>query len=107
MPSCELLEICTFFKDHMARKPATADIYKRLYCQEDHQGCARYLVYRSLGKEKVPSDLFPTQSVRAKNLIKSEIMRMLESDMRRSSLADSGQGDEPVAAVKVQSCSEP
>ncbi|MFX1374343.1 MAG: hypothetical protein ACFFA0_00885 [Promethearchaeota archaeon] len=49
--------------------PKTADLFKQKYCKTNYITCARYIVAQSLGKEKVPKDLFPNQVERAKNLI--------------------------------------
>ena len=68
--SCENLAKCIFFNDKMANKPATANIMKNNYCEGDFKSCARYIVCKQLGREKVPGDLFPNQSDRAKILIK-------------------------------------
>ena len=69
MATCECLEKCDFFNDKMANMPSTANIIKRKYCEGDNLECARYVVYKVLGKEGVPSDMFPTQIERAKELI--------------------------------------
>jgi len=69
MPNCDLLGKCIFFNDKMANMPSTANIIKLKYCNEDNTGCARYMVYKALGREMVPSDLFPNQVDRARELI--------------------------------------
>jgi hypothetical protein len=69
MPVCELAEKCIFFNDKIANMPATAMVYKKLFCQEDNSQCARYLVYSAKGKEAVPSSLFPNELDRAQSII--------------------------------------
>ena len=68
MAECEILSTCVFFNDKMANMPATTAIYKERYCQSDNLTCARYMVFKALGRPKVPSDLFPNEEERAKKL---------------------------------------
>lgn len=70
MPDCEMTPKCLFFNDKMANMPTTANLMKRKYCQGDFSACARYVVCKALGKEKVPADLTPSQMDRAKLLIR-------------------------------------
>ncbi|MFH1783848.1 MAG: hypothetical protein ABH868_02975 [bacterium] len=58
---CEILSTCIFFNDNMSDMPATAEMMKRKYCRGNKLECARYMVVKALGKEKVPSNLFPNQ----------------------------------------------
>ena len=39
------------------------------YCQGDNLKCARYMVAKKLGKEKVPQDLYPNMVEKAKKLM--------------------------------------
>ena len=69
MAECELLEGCLFFNEKMADMPATVELMKKNFCLDDNSTCARYVVFKSLGREKVPSDLFPNQLEQAKMII--------------------------------------
>lgn len=69
MATCECLPRCPFFNDQMADIPATAELLKHRYCLSDYNTCARYMVFKALGREKVPSNLFPNHSDKAKALI--------------------------------------
>jgi len=69
MGECELLSSCPFFLDKMTNMPATAEILKRRYCRKDNSKCARFMVFKKLGREKVPLDLFPNQRERAQEII--------------------------------------
>jgi len=69
MPSCELLKTCIFFNDKMADMPAVADLMKKRYCESDFVACARMKVVKTLGREKVPADLFPNQDDYAREVI--------------------------------------
>jgi hypothetical protein len=65
MGDCQLLKTCPFFNDKMANMPVMAGIYKRNFCQTDNSNCARYIIFSTLGREHVPTDLFPNQKDRA------------------------------------------
>ncbi len=66
---CELLPTCIFFNDRMVNMPSTAAIFKQRYCKGDHPACARHMVFKALGREKVPPDLFPNQPERVRDLV--------------------------------------
>jgi hypothetical protein len=70
MSDCPSLSTCPFFNDKMKDMPATAAVIKRNYCQDDNSKCARFLVAKTLGKEKVPSDLYPVNLDKANIIIK-------------------------------------
>ncbi|MBI5804613.1 hypothetical protein HZA73_01055 [candidate division TA06 bacterium] len=72
MPDCECLAACPFFNDKMANMPSMAGIYKNKYCKDDFESCARYIVFKTLGKGTVPADLFPNQLSRAEELVKGK-----------------------------------
>ncbi len=69
MADCELLEGCVFFNDKMVNMPATGELYKDKYCRENNLECARYMVFKALGREKVPLDLFPNMKEKAQEII--------------------------------------
>ena len=71
MSQCELTATCIFFNDQMANMPSTAAVYKKLYCEKDFENCGRYQVFKAIGRENVPKDLFPNQGDRAKEIIKA------------------------------------
>ena len=62
MADCECLDTCPFFNDNMAAMPTMADIVKSRYCHDEHAACARYRVFKAIGREYVPADLFPNQA---------------------------------------------
>jgi hypothetical protein len=66
---CELLEGCPFFNEKMANMPLSANHYKKKYCMGDNSDCARYLVFKKLGGERVPPELFPNEQGRAERII--------------------------------------
>ena len=69
MTTCELTEKCIFFNDQMAGMPSTAAVYKKMYCEQDFAACGRYQIFKEIGRENVPKDLFPNQADRAKEII--------------------------------------
>ncbi len=69
MAECERLKECSFFQGTMTYKPAISDIFKEEYCLGDSSKCARYMVFKTLGKDKVPADLTPYMMSRAKEII--------------------------------------
>ncbi|MBN1698014.1 MAG: hypothetical protein JW881_10910 [Spirochaetales bacterium] len=69
MADCECLGGCIFFNDKMGNMPSIASIMKQNYCKTNNSGCARYMVFKALGKEKVPGDLFPNNVEKAKQII--------------------------------------
>lgn len=69
MAECELLSGCIFFNDKMLNMPGLSEMYKNQFCRQDYSKCARYMVYKELGKENVPLDLFPNQKERAEKIL--------------------------------------
>jgi hypothetical protein len=47
----------------------TAEVRRQEYCMSNYHSCARYMVFKALGKESVPDDLLPFQVERAQKLI--------------------------------------
>jgi hypothetical protein len=71
MAECECLPGCPFFNDRMKGLEAIKESMKKRYCLGDNVKCARYMVFKSLGKEKVPADLVPNQVERAVEIIQA------------------------------------
>ena len=69
MAVCEVLERCPFFNDVMTGMPEHAELFKQLYCHGGNDICARYMVFRKLGRDAVPKDLYPNEVSRANTLI--------------------------------------
>lgn len=70
MADCPCLKECPFFNDHMQNQPATSEALKQVYCKGENTNCARFIVFKSLGKGKTPADLFPNDVYRAKEIVK-------------------------------------
>lgn len=60
--SCALTETCIFFNNKMANMPSMASMYKQRYCQDAFETCARYQVFKAVGRENVPADLYPNEA---------------------------------------------
>ena len=69
MADCTCLAECPFFNDKMANMPKVAEMVKNKFCRGDNTECARHMVFLALGKEKVPGNLFPRHTDRAKEII--------------------------------------
>jgi hypothetical protein len=52
-----------------ANMTAVAQSMKKRLCLGDNANCARYQVFKKLGKPKVPADLIPNQTDRAAQII--------------------------------------
>jgi hypothetical protein len=69
MPECVCLSGCPFFNDKMRDMPATAAMMKTRYCLGDNTQCARFMVFSVLGREGVPTTLYPAQVERARQIL--------------------------------------
>ena len=69
MGTCELLINCPFFDDHLKNMPTASDMMKSIYCRWDFKKCARYKVASVTGSIEVPSDLFPGDLFRAREIL--------------------------------------
>lgn len=70
MKVCELLAQCTVLNEEPANMPSTARALKSRYCLGSGcRACARYIIFRKLGKEKIPADLLPNQHDRVLDLL--------------------------------------
>ncbi len=67
--ACSLTEGCIFFNDKMANMPSMAKMYKQRYCEDSFETCARYEVFKAIGRENVPADLYPNEAEKASGLI--------------------------------------
>ena len=69
MAECECLSGCLFFNDKMKDMQGVSVLYKNRYCRDDNSQCARYLVFKGLGKPGVPADLYPNNVDRARLIL--------------------------------------
>lgn len=68
MSDCELHETCTSFYEKLAALPSTVRLMRGAYCKWNYAECARYQVYKVLGKDKIPADLYPSDAKRVSEL---------------------------------------
>jgi hypothetical protein len=69
MADCPNLRGCAFFNDRMPGESGLGSMYKKNFCLGEYSMCARFMVSESLGKEKIPENLYPNMADRAKQLI--------------------------------------
>lgn len=69
MAACENLAKCPFYQERMPIDSGLGLMYKQKYCEGDKTICARYKVATTLGKEYVPSDLYPNMEAKADDII--------------------------------------
>ena len=70
MENCKLLQRSAFFNDKMSIERGVGALYKKNYCEGDFNKCARYIVAITIGREKVPTNLYPNMFDQAKKIIK-------------------------------------
>lgn len=66
---CQFLSKCPFYNDKMDIESSIGKMYKKRYCLGDKNKCARYKVSTTLGKDLVPSSLYPNMHEKAEKLI--------------------------------------
>lgn len=69
MADCDMLKGCVFFNDKMPETKGVGALYKQRFCLDDSSKCARYIVAKTLGRDKVPSNLYPNMLEKAEQLI--------------------------------------
>ncbi len=72
MAECECLKGYPFFNDKMANMPSLSGMYKKQFCLSDNSLCARHMIFKNLGKEKVPPELFPNEIEKAKKFLEQK-----------------------------------
>lgn len=67
---CEYLDQCLFFNNKVPDMPSTTRVLKIRYCTGGgNRACARFIIGKKLGKEKIPEDLCPNQLDRLEELL--------------------------------------
>lgn len=66
---CENISNCPFFNDKMPIDIGIGYMYKKRYCEGDKTLCARYKVGTTLGRQYVPTKLFPNMHDAAAEII--------------------------------------
>jgi len=68
---------CLFYKGKMQEKPKLTELYKKKYCLGNYNECARWIVFKNLGKESVPSALYPNQKDKAEKIVNESLSKQL------------------------------
>jgi len=69
---CEWIETCPFFaKDDMDSK--SIKMLKEAFCHGHSENCARHVVLKAVGREFVPSGLYPNQTHLVSSIVKKAI----------------------------------
>ena len=68
---CEFMRDCLFFNDKMEQMPVESRVYKRIYCHDNYNNCARHMIARKLGMHNTPPLLFPNNRSAAAGIISS------------------------------------
>jgi len=69
---CEFHNSCPFFNDRMDQMPSTAGVYKKIYCHGNNDNCARYMIAKSLGRNKIPPTVYPNNRDMARKMISGQ-----------------------------------
>lgn len=65
MANCDIFDSCPFAQGKMTDRADEKDKLTQEYCESNSLHCARYMIYSSLGEDKVPGDLYPDQKDKA------------------------------------------
>lgn len=66
---CELVHHCIFYNSKMEIDDDMRAELAEKFCKNDHSNCARYMIYESLGSDKVPDNLRPDMKSEAISII--------------------------------------
>jgi len=72
MDECECKNGCPFFNDKMKDTEGIGAMYKKKYCNGDKLQCARYMVFKKLGKQSVPANMYPNMNDQAKKILSGQ-----------------------------------
>ena len=71
MADCKLLSTCPFFNNQtVSDSPEVVEVLKKRFCRGDNSGCARFMIFQRLGREKVPENLFPNNTDWAERILR-------------------------------------
>jgi len=66
--SCELLKTCSFFVVEV-KNAALAEKFKRSFCYNNKESCARYMIAKAAGLDNIPDALYPNEFDKALDII--------------------------------------
>jgi len=70
MSKREFIGRCPFFVGQMEDSKGLGGLYKKYYCLDRNENCAKHIVAVELGKENVPATLYPHQKDKAIQLLR-------------------------------------
>ncbi|MDH4139766.1 MAG: hypothetical protein OEV43_04270 [Coriobacteriia bacterium] len=69
MAACAYRHTCRFFsKGRLDGFSGIAGLFEARYCGSDYTSCMRYQIAEARGFDSVPSDMYPNDVARARNL---------------------------------------
>ena len=72
MKTCQYSNRCSFLQDHDNQMPKLTTLLREKYCLGQFEQCARYQVAVSLGSQRVPAYMLPSQAEWAEQIIKEQ-----------------------------------
>ncbi|HPY77177.1 MAG TPA: hypothetical protein PLQ45_04980 [Anaerohalosphaeraceae bacterium] len=72
MKICQYSNQCSFLLVHDNDMPKLTTLLRKKYCRGQFEQCARYQVFISLGSQRVPAYMLPSQTEWAEQIIKEQ-----------------------------------
>ena len=69
MRDCGFLDSCHLRIQLLGVSPKLAGEYEEAYCKVEPSQCARHMVAEALGREKVPLNMLPFETAKARYII--------------------------------------
>ncbi|MFO7819439.1 MAG: hypothetical protein R6V17_04300 [Halanaerobacter sp.] len=67
--SCPYLDVCAVHQGKLADKKGMTKMFKRRYCKDNYDNCARYRIVNTVGGSHVEEGLLPNQNDKADRII--------------------------------------
>ena len=52
--------------------PPMLELFKRKYCLTDKSNCARYHIFKALGEDLIPEDLYPNEREKVEEILRCQ-----------------------------------
>ncbi|HMM05661.1 MAG TPA: hypothetical protein PKD52_03200 [Clostridiales bacterium] len=72
---CEKLAACPFYNEKMPIDSGLGAMYRKKYCENDRESCARFMVSSAVGKDYVTNSLYPNMVEQAKQIIAEQSVK--------------------------------
>ena len=67
---CTLNGGCAYFEQkHMQQLEGLSSLYRKRYCERDHERCARHMLMQRFGADAVPVDIRPNDHAAAEEML--------------------------------------